>query len=404
MSTLRVLLPAAPSPARDDAWALFDAQERRVQSGVGPPASWPDADRREAVLAASVARLAGLVLPPMPADRVAAAAAFALEDQLAGPASEQHLVASARRRDGGVDVAIVQRTLLAPLSRSFARVVAEPALAPLPPARTWRWHASAAGGGFVRKADGSAFAVGAPDADAPAEIALALRHAARANVLPGSIELTFECTDAQLAAWTAQCGAPFTRGSAWRWDRDGAAIAAAPDLLQGEFAQRPVRARPGAARGLRTAAALAAAALVLHVGATAVQWAWLRFEAWQVARAIVATARDAGAGEHPDAAAAAAALARSFAEARHRAGLAAPADALPLLARAAPTLAALPAGAVKSATYAAGAWTLDLGKLPDDAAAALDRGFANAGLASLQATTAAGTRVRAMPAPGTELP
>ena len=66
--------------------------------------------------------------------------------------------------------------------------------------------------------------------------------------------------------------------------------------------------------------------------------------------------------------------------------------------------AALPAGALKSATYTPGAWTLELAKLPEDALAALDRGFANAGLASLQATTAAGTRVRAMPAPGTERP
>ncbi|MBK9116247.1 MAG: hypothetical protein IPM22_11620 [Betaproteobacteria bacterium] len=143
---------------------------------------------------------------------------------------------------------------------------------------------------------------------------------------------------------------------------------------------------------------------MLHVGATAVQWAWLRYESWQVARAIVATARDAGAGDHADAAAAAAALARSFADARHRAAIAAPADALPLLARAAPVLAALPAGAFKSATYTPGAWTLELAQLPEGARAALDRGFADAGLASLQATTAAGTRVRASLAPGTDRP
>ena len=86
------------------------------------------------------------------------------------------------------------------------------------------------------------------------------------------------------------------------------------------------------------------------------------------------------------------------------AGLAAPSDATPLLARAAPALAALPAGALKSATYTPGAWTLDLAKLDDGAVAALDRGFANAGLASLQATTPAGTRVRATLAPGTDRP
>ena len=127
-------------------------------------------------------------------------------------------------------------------------------------------------------------------------------------------------------------------------------------------------------------------------------------EQWQADRAIVATARNAGAGEHPDADAAARALARTFADARHRAGLAAPADALPLLARAAPTLAALPAGALKSATYASGTWTFELAKLDADAQTALDRGLAAAGVASLQATTAAGTRVRATLGPGTERP
>jgi hypothetical protein len=71
----------------------------------------------------------------MPADRVSAAAAFALEDQLAGRRMKR-TVASPRRRDGSVDVAVTQRALMAPLAREFARVVAEPALAPILP-RAW---------------------------------------------------------------------------------------------------------------------------------------------------------------------------------------------------------------------------------------------------------------------------
>ncbi len=51
------------------------------------------------------------------------------------------------------------------------------------------------------------------------------------------------------------------------------------------------------------------------------------------------------------------AITRRYAEARHRAGLAAPADALPLLARAAPALAALPAGVLRTAAYSR--WPLD---------------------------------------------
>lgn len=406
MSILRVLLAAPPSPSQEVPWALYDAQQRLVRSGVGAMAAWPDAARREAVLAAAAVRLARVVLPPMPADRVAAAAAYALEDQLAGPAQAQHLVASARARDGAVEVAIAARSLFPRLRESFARVVVEPSAAPVPPAAVWRWYASGLAGGFVRRPDGSAFAVGAPErgGGAPPELALALAHAARSGTPMPRVEVAFPVEDASLAAWSGSCGATFARGTAWRWDQDGNALAAANDLLQGEFSRTPRAAPVSAAGRFRWAAAIAGSALALHVLATLGQWAWLRYDAWQTARAVVSTARNAGAGEATDADAAAAALSRRFADYRHRAGLAAPGDALPLLARAAAPLAALPPGAIKSATYAAGTWTFDLGKVDPAAAATLDRALATAGLATLAATTPAGTRMRVGPAPGTGLP
>ncbi len=146
------------------------------------------------------------------------------------------------------------------------------------------------------------------------------------------------------------------------------------------------------------------AAVALHVAATLVQWTWLRFDSWRTSRAIVAVAADAGAGEHADAESAAAALARKFGDARHRAGLAAPADALPLLARAAPALAMLPTGAFKTATYTPATWTLDLAKVDGNALAELDRRLTTAGLATLQANTSAGARLRVTLAPGMDLP
>ena len=405
MSVLRVLLTKAPSPASDDPWALFDAQERKVRAGHGNPSTWPAADRREAVLAASAVRLAGIVLPPMPADRVAAAAAFALEDQLAGPAHEQHLVASARRRDGGVDVAIAARSLFAPLRKEFARVVAEPATASNPPANAWRWYGSGADGGFVRKPEGSAFAVSAPHGDSvPPELALALTQAKRSGGATPRVEVAFAADDAQLSAWSAQCATPFARSAAWRWDQDGAAIAAASDLLQGEFSRETKRIPQTATHRFRWAMGLAVAAVLIHVAATLAQWTWLRLDSWRTARAIVAVAADAGAGEQPDAEAAAAALARKFGDARHRAALSAPADALPLLARAAPAFAALPAGAFKAATYSPATWTFDLAKVDANALADLDRRLTTAGLATLQATTNSGTRLRVTLAPAMDLP
>jgi hypothetical protein len=88
------------------------------------------------------------------------------------------------------------------------------------------------------------------------------------------------------------------------------------------------------------------------------------------------------------------ALGRRYAALRHAQDLPAPDDALPLLARATPALAALPAGAVKSATYADGHWTLDLAR-PDAAAIAdLDARLRAAGMPALVAPSATGTRVR----------
>jgi len=64
MTTLRVLLSAAPDPGRAEQWALFDAAGRRVRGGRTSPAQWPTADRVEAVLAARAVRIVSLALPP----------------------------------------------------------------------------------------------------------------------------------------------------------------------------------------------------------------------------------------------------------------------------------------------------------------------------------------------------
>src|SRR5690242_15695314 len=83
MTTLRILLSAPPSASRAEAWALFDDAGRCVERGRDAAARWPRSDRVEAVLAAELVRIVSLNLPPMPPTRLADAAAFALEDQLA---------------------------------------------------------------------------------------------------------------------------------------------------------------------------------------------------------------------------------------------------------------------------------------------------------------------------------
>jgi type II secretion system protein L len=391
MSTLRVLLDAPPTPGRADAWTLFDDGDRILRSGRSDPASWPASARREAVLAASALRLVALRLPPLTADRVAAAATFALEDQLAGPARDHHIAVSAQRRDGMVEAVIATRVDIVALAAQFERVVAEPALAPVPASGRWRWYASGVAGGFVRTPDGAAFATG-DIAALPAELTLALDHAARSGAKPAHVEAAFKADDATLAAWSRTCGTTFERSDLWRWQDAGrAAFADATNLLQGELARGVPAQRTGGRRPFRIALAIAVAAIALQVVATLSEWTWLRVEQWRTARAVQAIARDAGV---PEGEAPAAGLARRHADARHRAGLAAPADALPMLARAAPALAQLPPGTLKSATYGDGHWTFDLAKTDASAASAFEQRLDAAGLATLQATTAAGTRVR----------
>jgi hypothetical protein len=67
---------------------------------------------------------------------------------------------------------------------------------------------------------------------------------------------------------------------------------------------------------------------------------------------------------------------------------------MPVLARAAPALAALPAGALKTATWSGGAWTLDFVPMDDAILAGLSVRLSNAGLAVLHARTASGVRAR----------
>lgn len=405
MSILRVVLEAVPLPARADAWALFDAHGHRLRSGHGVPSTWPDAARREGVLAASRVRLTSLQLPPMPADRVAAAAAFALEDMFARPASEQHLHVSARDAKGRVMATVTQRVLVDALSRNFARLVAEPALAPLPKANRWLWLPSAAADTFIRQPDGAAFAVSHPrDAmTLPTELALPLTQSGAGIARPDAVDVAFAVTDAQLSAWSAAARVPFVRGEPWHWDGDGLHVDRVPDLAL-HASNDAVGGPSGARRTWRFAGAIAAMAIIGAVLATILQWSWLRIDHWRTQRAIVAIATDAGVTGVTEPEAAATALARRWADARHRIGRAVPGDAMPLLARAAPALGALPAGGLKSATFSPGQWTFDLGVMPAPAVTAFEQQLANRGLLSLAASNPGGTRLRATLAPGLDRP
>jgi len=395
MTTLRVLLSAAPDPGRAEQWALFDAAGRRVRSGRTPPAQWPTADRVEAVLAARAVRIVSLALPPLPAARLAAAVRYALDDQFAAPADEMHVAIGAQRADGRVLALVVSRALLASVAASrppFVRVLAEPALAAADAG--WRWCRSADGHGFVRRDDGSAFPVDGTGDIPPSDLVHALAQAARNGRTPARVIVDADVDDAAIAAAARETGVPFARGTPWQWDAAPAAtFGSGVDLLQGDMARVRPAPRRSYARAFTVAGVLVALALGVHIAATLGTWAWLRFDGWRTERALVDVARQAGVADAtPDTARVE--LARRHAEREHAAGRAVADDALPLLARAAPALAALPAGALKRATYSGGAWTLELVPLDATARAALGARLTAAGLSALQATTTDGVRVR----------
>lgn len=403
MTTLRVLLAQAPSPDREVDWALFDATGACADSGRARPGTLPRVDRLEVVIAAAQVRIASVVLPRMAASRVTGAARFALEDQLAGPAQAPHLAVSSQAPDGRVCVTIVDGALLETIAGAHvlptrpARIVAEPDLAAV--STGWRWCAGPNGDGFIRCSDGSAFAVDAPDGTGalPSELALALARAKHAGTAPDELLVDAPFDAALIARWQRETGVAFRRGTPWLWHRaPAAAFSAAVDLAMRPERSAPAAERAGRVRLFAPALWIAVAALALNVVATTVEWAALKLDMWRNAREWTALAT--GAGIDPEAAAspasARAALVRRHAELRHSHLLPAPDDALPLLARAAPALAALPQGAVKSASYADGHWTLDLVRSDAAALADVDARLRQAGVPALTATGPAGVRMR----------
>jgi hypothetical protein len=389
LTTLRILLTDVPRADRAEAWALFADDGRVVRQGRDVPSAWPPAASTDAVLAAERARVVVLTLPPMARQRVAAAVAYALEDQLAATGAPPRIGVGAQQADGRVQAAIADGALIDALA-SFAHVVPEAALAP--DSSAWTWHASAAGQGFVRTPAG-AFAVTQQGPDVPAELAVAIAHAQRQETAPAAIEVAFDADPARLQRCAHVTGIAFVPASPWHWTRvPPERFTQAPDW----HAPAPdARAASGTrARWFQPALVLASLALALHVGATLVQWAGYRWSAWRVGRDTVALAERAGIVDATTPAAAASALVRRNNDARHRAGQMARSDALPLLAGAAPVLAQLPPGALKSAVYGDGAWTLELGRADAVMLAAIERGLAARGIVVLHAPTASGLRMR----------
>ena len=401
MTTLRVFVDDPPAVERDAAWALFDATGRVVRTGRGAKATWPAADQLEAVIAAAHGRLITLSLPPLPAARVAAAARYALEDQLAGAPEDSHLAAAPQQQNGALRVAIVadakMRAFAAASQRceiAWRRAVLESDLASPPPG-SWCWCApSIDQPGFVRTEQGASIAVGpARDSTPPDELLLALSRAG--DRPPRTVRVDAAgATGPLLARGREQTGIEFRAGVPWRWsDASPALFAAAIDLLCGPYDTAPRARAVDPARLFRPALIVAAAALAIHVGANVGTWLWLHWQSSQIERELAAVARVA-APDAPADAAPARAIARREGELRHRVGLAANDDYLPLLARAAPALAMLSPATVRGLSYADGHLVLELQKLDPVQLSNAQHELQSLGLVAIAAPTAGGARLR----------
>jgi hypothetical protein len=396
--TLRVLIDAPLDARRECAWALFEGDGRCLETGRGELATWPHADRREAVLGADAVRMIALALPPLPRDRLLAAATFALEERLATSPDDALVAIGESDGRGHVVASVTSRELgrsLLDVVPAFTRAVAEPQLAD--PVEGWRW-CEGEDSAFVRTGDGGSFAVGrAAPAELPAELVLALAHAAREQRAPSQVVVDRAADAEALQRWSSESGVRFAAGTPWSWHaQPDSAYRSATDVLgaMAPSSSRPaLRVRPV----LAVAGTIAVIALALHVVAGIGTWLWQRVELSRAQRELVTVAQQAGA-RNVDGANAATALATLHATALHRAGREAPVDAMPLFARAAPALAALPAGTLRTATWSGGAWTLELGALDDAALASLVARTRSAGLAPLHARTTNGVRLRLTPA------
>jgi general secretion pathway protein L len=404
-TTLRVLVEAPPEAGVAAEWALFDSANRVLRRGKDRPSAWPAADRREAVIAAAHGRLATVSVPPLPPARASAAARFALEDQLADVPEASHVALAPQALDGSVRTAIVaddwMRAFAAGSKRcdiEWDRALLECDLATAAPG-VWRWCAESVNdAGFVRTDNGATIGVGPASADVPpGELVLALAGAG--DRAPANVRVDAAgASPALLAHARKETRVEFVPGATWRWtDASPAAFAGAIDLLSGNYGASPRAGATDFVRLLRPALRVAAIAIGVAVIASVGEWVWLRWQSASTEREMETIAKGAVPDYSVEAAGGvtpAVVLQRRERELKHRAGLAARDDFVPLLARAAPALATLPAGALRGLAYGDGHIVLELQKLDAAQTSRIQRELQQTGLIAIAAPTASGARLR----------
>ena len=277
MTVLRVLLAAAPAADHAEAWALFDAAGACVRQAAGirprgvaraPTGSRSCSPRRRS-------RIAIVALPPMPASRVAGAAGFALEDQLAGPdrrASRRRVGAGSRRprarRDHVALAACGHRRRSPECGAHRRRIRPRRACDRLEMVRARSRHR-----GLRAPAGWQRF----PGRCAGTERRASDRACAWRSLRPGvataaplRVRVDAPFDEPSLARWHRETGVEFVRGTPWHWEAAGAAaFAGAIDLLPRPESREAARRRASTwDASLRRRWSSPASALALHVAAS----------------------------------------------------------------------------------------------------------------------------------------
>lgn len=373
-----------------------------VPSATAPPAQLTQLTRGTAVSAivpAARMRTLSVSVPPAADHKLPAVIRFALEDQLAGDVDLQHVVVAARRAHDVLVHVIDRRWLLAALSRladrgvRAERIVAESDLAPRAAGvlGTWIWRGD---GGFLIEAGGKVTVLDQSSDALPSGLLLAINRdpareaRERRIVVHGPADL-----GARVHAWSRATRVDFEMAAPWTWrDAPGADVAGAPNLVTPALhASAGSATQPARARWLRRALWWTVAAVLLHAGASAAEWATLQWRVGAAQRDIERMIHAAAPELSGDLEAA---WRARYAALRHQLGKAAADDALPLLADASAGLRELPPGAVRVINFEAGQLTLDVERAAAPAIAAALPRWSASGLSVLQADSPAGLRVR----------
>lgn len=390
MSLLRIHVSSTWPDADPDAalpWCRIGARGEALESGTRAPAAMPRADACELIVPAELVLLTRARLPRGRKQKLRQLLAYAIEDQLGGDPDAVHVAAGPTLANGQTALAAIDRAWLARVLARLDGAGLRPRsawpeiLLPALPGDGWAvvWDGR---GGFLRSGAQAGMSLdGGSTAAPPAALALSAAEARAAGALPARLRLRLPEGTAppDVQAWSEALGMAVETGEPWAPLAHPEVATGGINLLQGAFAAA------GTARewwpSLRVPLALAGLVIVLHVGATTVEWWRLKQEKQQLQAAMERRFREV----FPDARVVVDAplqMQRNLAELRQAAGQATPLDFVPLLARTAAALDTDSRGRLRAVQYGSSQLTLAF-ELSDRAAAdALVGRLAEAGLAS----------------------